>query len=374
MNASVIIIGGGLAGLYAAHLLHEAGIDFILFEARDRLGGRILSADEHGLPSKDGFDLGPSWIWPKFQPPMAALINKLKLDSFSQHRNGDVIIQRAPPQGPRRYRANWPDAHTRRLVGGSAALVDALATSLPSSSLHQNSRVHQLTLKDRGVQISFLDHLDAIGHATASHVILALPPRLIEATISFLPLLSRQTARRLRETPTWMAPHAKFFAIYDQPFWRNDGLSGAAQSTIGPLSEIHDAVTASGQAALFGFVGISAAQRSAIGRELLMEKCLQQLGSLFGQRASNPRATLLKDWAVDPFTATRRDQIVGNRPAEADQYWLDEAWAQKALLAGSEVSPTEPGLLAGAVRAAERAVDAVINNIGATRCEVRSSC
>lgn len=56
----VTIIGGGLAGLQAARLLHEAGIGFRIFEARDRLGGRILSTDASGRPTEDGFDLGPS--------------------------------------------------------------------------------------------------------------------------------------------------------------------------------------------------------------------------------------------------------------------------------------------------------------------------
>lgn len=30
------------------------------------------------------------------------------------------------------------------------------------------------------------------------------------------------------------------FAIYDRPFWREAGLSGTAQSMVGPLAEIHD--------------------------------------------------------------------------------------------------------------------------------------
>ena len=33
----IAIIGGGLSGLYAAFLLEQRGIDYILLEARDRL-------------------------------------------------------------------------------------------------------------------------------------------------------------------------------------------------------------------------------------------------------------------------------------------------------------------------------------------------
>mgnify|MGYP003701347109 FL=1 len=39
----VVIIGGGLSGLCAAFLLEKRGIDYVLLEARDTLGGRILA-------------------------------------------------------------------------------------------------------------------------------------------------------------------------------------------------------------------------------------------------------------------------------------------------------------------------------------------
>ncbi|MEQ1848630.1 MAG: NAD(P)-binding protein, partial [Nitrospira sp.] len=79
IQTSVAIVGGGLAGLYAARRLHTLGIGFQLFEARDRLGGRILSANDSGQSSHDGFDLGPSWFWPGMQRGMAALVAELGL-------------------------------------------------------------------------------------------------------------------------------------------------------------------------------------------------------------------------------------------------------------------------------------------------------
>lgn len=69
-SQTILIVGGGLAGLTAARLLHRAGVEFKLLEARERLGGRILSVDATGEPSGDGFDLGASWFWPdmKYEP------------------------------------------------------------------------------------------------------------------------------------------------------------------------------------------------------------------------------------------------------------------------------------------------------------------
>jgi heterodisulfide reductase subunit A-like polyferredoxin len=41
VNTDVLIVGGGLAGIYLANQLKNAGRDYVLIEARPRLGGRI---------------------------------------------------------------------------------------------------------------------------------------------------------------------------------------------------------------------------------------------------------------------------------------------------------------------------------------------
>ena len=43
-NPSISIIGAGLAGLTAAYRLQENGYNVQIFEARNRLGGRVLTA------------------------------------------------------------------------------------------------------------------------------------------------------------------------------------------------------------------------------------------------------------------------------------------------------------------------------------------
>ena len=53
-----IVIGGGAAGIAAARRLTGAGIDCLLVEARERLGGRAYTdiVDGHAL------DLGCGWL------------------------------------------------------------------------------------------------------------------------------------------------------------------------------------------------------------------------------------------------------------------------------------------------------------------------
>lgn len=56
----VIVVGAGAAGLAAASRLVEAGFDVLVLEARDRIGGRILTERPHGLAAP--IELGAEFI------------------------------------------------------------------------------------------------------------------------------------------------------------------------------------------------------------------------------------------------------------------------------------------------------------------------
>src|SRR5262245_51988035 len=53
-STSVLVIGGGVAGLAAAWRLKAAGVDATILEARGRVGGRAYSGG-------DGFSEGQRW-------------------------------------------------------------------------------------------------------------------------------------------------------------------------------------------------------------------------------------------------------------------------------------------------------------------------
>ena len=58
---SCVVVGGGVAGLSAAAALTQAGLSVRLLEARDRLGGRVLSV-QHGGGDGGVLEMGAQWL------------------------------------------------------------------------------------------------------------------------------------------------------------------------------------------------------------------------------------------------------------------------------------------------------------------------
>jgi len=74
MDYEVIVIGGGFAGITAARDLRAAGHSVVVFEARDRLGGRTYYREFGDTTQKVEF--GGTWIAPRWQPNIGAEIDR----------------------------------------------------------------------------------------------------------------------------------------------------------------------------------------------------------------------------------------------------------------------------------------------------------
>ena len=90
-DCDVIIVGAGLSGLACAELLHTAGLKIIVLEAAQQIGGRIGSIADLGSGLYRA-DLGPTWIWPKYQPAIEPWLKRLDIDIFDQYETGDAIL------------------------------------------------------------------------------------------------------------------------------------------------------------------------------------------------------------------------------------------------------------------------------------------
>jgi len=346
-----IIIGGGLSGLYTAYLLAPTHRSFLVLEARDRLGGRILSPEHQGFHS----DLGPSWYWPAIQPRMVRLIQTLGLCGYPQFETGRGRFQSftgsvRTVQGYATQPASW------RLCGGMQALVERLGKAIPEETIRLSHPVCRIEKRAAGAQVH-VGELEAEPRARfhARRVVLALPPRLAAATILFTPELSHRVTQAMLKTGTWMAGQAKFYAFYESPFWRRAGLSGQAFSERGPLGEIHDGSSPESHPfGLTGFVGVPAIQRKQ--QEQLTEAILHQLALLFGDPASRPAAFFYQDWARERFTATAHDQPpMYQHPQYRPPADKAAIWDETVLFAGTETASEQGGYLEGALVAAERA-------------------
>ncbi|HEX5484947.1 MAG TPA: FAD-dependent oxidoreductase [Limnobacter sp.] len=348
-TTTIAILGGGLSGLYAAHLLQQQGISFTLFEARTRLGGRI-----HSTPR--GFDLGPAWFWPEANPRVSQLVNEFGLSWFEQNSTGAALFE--PAQGGVRKLPNsYPQYPVScRLEGGMVSLVNALEHGLTPQSIRLQAQITSLTATQNGVEIAFTQ--EGQQHTcTAQKVISAMPLRLLSHSVRFQPELPQSNLKLLQGTPTWMAGQAKIVAEYSTAFWREQGLSGDAFSQRGPLVEIHDASGASGHpAALFGFVGGSAEARNRLGDEQLKALAVEQLGQLFGPAAANPLAVHYLEWGNDPLLSTASDLESTSQHPHYARRTLPQPWAELVSLAGTENSPEAGGYLEGALEAAQWAV------------------
>ncbi|MEL7219795.1 MAG: FAD-dependent oxidoreductase [Bacteroidota bacterium] len=218
-------MGAGLCGLTTAYLLQKAGYEAIILEARDRIGGRILTSATAGATP---LEMGATWLGKK-HTNLLALLQELELDIYPQHLGGTAIYEPISTSPPQLVTLPPNDEPSYRIKGGTSALIDALRSSLNTSNIHLGvmvKNVHQRTDKR-------IDVITQQATFTADRVIVTLPPYLWQSTIAFEPTLPHELTHSAKHTHTWMGESIKVGLRYAEPFWRKADSSGTIFSNVG---------------------------------------------------------------------------------------------------------------------------------------------
>ena len=323
IETEVVVVGAGIAGLTAASVLTREGLDVVVLEARDRVGGRVWNTEIGG----EANELGGQWIAPN-QSAVHALLEELGIELFPSFREGQhVYIDRAgkshrytghdAPLGAASERAfseaeekldalakdldpeaPWahPDADELdamtfeawlrqevddemaqdllrswlaggfiakpahsfsllqglwmiagaggtyelfepdqclacRVVGGSQLIPIRLAERL-GERVVLNAPAREIRWSDDAVEVR-TEAATTLGRA----VIVAIPPNLTGG-IRFLPALPAWR-QRLGQALS-QGSITKILAVYERPFWREDGLSGQGFAPYELVRELYD--------------------------------------------------------------------------------------------------------------------------------------
>jgi len=110
LEADVVVVGAGLAGLVAARDVTRAGFEALVLEARDRVGGRV-----HGgaVGRGEAVELGGQYVGHR-DAAIRALAGELGVGLFPVYDRGAHLLELG--RGPRRYRGSVPRVRPRTLL------------------------------------------------------------------------------------------------------------------------------------------------------------------------------------------------------------------------------------------------------------------
>lgn len=238
-------------------------------------------------------------------------------------------------------------AQQDRFAGGSQLISIRLAERL-GDVVRLSAPVRRIEHGAGGVVL----HADG-AQVRARHAIVAIPPTLT-SRIAYDPPLPGYRDQLTQRMPQGTV--AKCMAIYDEPFWRRDGLSGQATSDRGPVKVAFDNSPPDGSVGvLLGFLEGRHARElgraSAADRQAAVVDCFRRF---FGPRAGQPERYVERLWAEEEWT---RGCYGCYMPTGG---WTGFGPALRAPIgplhwAGAETATVWSGYMDGALQSGERA-------------------
>ena len=247
-------------------------------------------------------------------------------------------------------------AQQDHFVGGSQRVALRMAEQLGEQRLVRNAPVRRIRHGDDGVTV------EADGATVrAKRAILAMAPTLA-ARLAYDPPLPGFRDQLTQRMP--LGTVAKCMAVYDEPFWRGEGLSGQGTSDLGPVKLTFDNSPPDGSpGVLLGF--LEGREARELGRLPARERrtavvdCFRRL---FGPRAARPDAYLERLWADEEWS---RGCYGCHLPTGA---WTNYGRALREPIgplhwAGAEYATVWNGYMDGAVRSGQIAAAEALERI-----------
>jgi monoamine oxidase len=240
-----------------------------------------------------------------------------------------------------------------RIMGGMQGVLDRIAEKLGPEAVRLAAPVRAIEQDAAGVRV----HADGVS-VQAAHAVVAVPPYL-SGLIRYAPALPAERALLVQRMPAGFV--AKIALVYDEPFWRADGLSG---ETIGIGSPVSLTIDACGPTPPPGILNafVSGADAQRFARLPAGERRRLVLASLtprFGPKLAAPREYHEQSWADEEWTrgcymahyppGVLTSLGAALRPPVGRIHW-----------AGTETATRSNGFVDGAVRAGERAAEEIL--------------
>ncbi len=243
-------------------------------------------------------------------------------------------------------------AQQDRIVGGTQLIAQRMADPL-GDSVHFGAPVRRIVQKAGGVTV------DARGiKVRAKRAIVSIPPSLA-GRIAYEPGLPSRRDLLMQKMPAGSV--IKINVIYDEPFWRNDGLSGQVAGDRSPIKFTFDNSPPSGSPGVI-VCFLEGAQARVFGRLDADERrraVLASLAGYFGRRAGKPVDYVEQDWSTEEFT--RGCYGAHMAPGVMTQFGpvLREP-VGRVHWAGTETASLWSGYMDGALTSGERAAAEVL--------------
>lgn len=213
----VAVIGGGLAGLTALDALTAAGVDAVLYEARGRLGGRVITANnapEPGLNIEDGGNL----------------VNTDHADMLALAKRFDIaLIDRKPMATHNRYVVDGRVLSEAQLVADLRSIAEQIGADAAALDADYDVMAPKLDA------ISVTAYLDSHAALLKPHV-----RALLEATIRTEFGAEPKDASAIEllfNLPVIDGDHAEIISTSDERFILTGGSSSVVRALSVPLMD-----------------------------------------------------------------------------------------------------------------------------------------